>query len=179
VVKVVSRGRLVVVLLPRSPIRRQTTVYLRRALGERALLPEHVGSTSVHGLAAKPVIDILLAVADSADEASYVPPLEAQGFILRIREPDWHQHRLLKTPYAEGSLHVFSMGCEEIDRMLTSRDRLRTHEDDRRLYEERKKLLAARTWKHMQDHAEVKTEVVISRVVIGDYRQPVGTLVAV
>ncbi len=69
---------------------------IRGALGERALMVEHVGSTSVPGLAAKPIIDILLVVADSADEASYVPDLEAVGYVLRIREPEWHQHRVFK-----------------------------------------------------------------------------------
>ncbi len=65
---------------------------IRAALGKKALLLEHVGSTSVPGLCAKPVIDIVLAVADSADEPSYIPPLEACGFALRFREPDWYQH---------------------------------------------------------------------------------------
>src|SRR5215831_13086698 len=67
---------------------------IEAALGGCALQIEHVGSTSVPGLAAKPVIDILLVVADSADEPSYVPALEAVGFVLRIREPGWHEHRL-------------------------------------------------------------------------------------
>src|SRR5260370_9961577 len=71
---------------------------IKTALGERAIKVEHVGSTSVPGLVAKPIIDILLVVADSADEPSYVPALEAPGYVLRIREPDWHQHRLLKGP---------------------------------------------------------------------------------
>ena len=69
---------------------------------------EHVGSTSVPGLAAKPIIDIVLAVADSADEAAYVPPMEAAGYVLRIREPDWHEHRLFKGPDTNVNLHVFS-----------------------------------------------------------------------
>jgi GrpB-like predicted nucleotidyltransferase (UPF0157 family) len=68
---------------------------IRAALGDRALLIEHVGSTSVPGLAAKPRIDIVLAVDDSSEERSYVPPLESAGYVLRIREPEWHEHRLL------------------------------------------------------------------------------------
>ena len=66
---------------------------IRAALADRALLIEHVGSTSVPGLAAKPHIDVLLAVADSSDEASYVPALEDAGYVLHIREPGWHEHR--------------------------------------------------------------------------------------
>lgn len=131
-----------------------------RALGERALQLEHVGSTSVPGLAAKPRIDILLVVPDSSDEASYVPALEAGGYVLRIREPDWYEHRVLKGPDTDVNLHVFSPGCVEIERMLCFRDWLRTHEDDRLLYMRAKRELAARAWKYVQQYADAKTEVV-------------------
>ena len=80
--------------------------------------------------------------------------------MLRIREPEWFEHRLLKTPHTDGNLHVFSAGCEEIDRMLAFRDWLRVHKDDRRLYEEAKRELAARTWKQTQNYADAKSEVV-------------------
>ena len=133
---------------------------IREALSDRVLLLEHVGSTSVPGLSAKPVIDIVLSVSNSADEAAYIPQLEGQGFVLRIREPGWYEHRLVKTPHARGNLHVFSAGCEEIDRMLMFRDWLREHEDERRLYENVKRELAARTWRHVQHYADAKSEVV-------------------
>lgn len=133
---------------------------VRTALGSRALLLEHVGSTAVPGLSAKPVIDMVLAVADSGDEPSYVPALRAQGFVLRIREPGWFEHRLLKAPQFDGNLHVFSAGCEEIGRMLAFRDRLRAHAGDRVLYETTKQQLAARTWRHAQHYADAKSEVV-------------------
>src|ERR1700737_4141802 len=71
---------------------------IQAALGERVLLIEHVGSTSVPGLAAKPRIDVLLVVEDSADEPAYVPALEAAAYVLRIREPDWYEHRVFKGP---------------------------------------------------------------------------------
>jgi len=133
---------------------------IRGVLGGRALLVEHAGSTSVPGLAAKPVIDIVLAVADSSDETSYVPALEAAGYVLRIREPDWYEHRLFKGPDTNINLHVFSQGCEEIDVMLAFRDHLRTDEADRELYERTKRELAARDWEYVQDYADAKTEVV-------------------
>jgi GrpB-like predicted nucleotidyltransferase (UPF0157 family) len=69
---------------------------VRVALGERVLLLEHVGSTSVPGLAAKPWIDMVLVVGDSADEPAYVPDLEVAGYVLRIREPDWYEHRMFR-----------------------------------------------------------------------------------
>jgi GrpB-like predicted nucleotidyltransferase (UPF0157 family) len=133
---------------------------IRAALGERALLLEHAGSTSVPGLAAKPIVDIVLAVPDSSSEDDYVPALEAAGFELRIREPDWYEHRMLKKAAPNVQLHVFSDGCVEIDRMLAFRDHLRTNEADRELYERTKRELGTRHWEYVQDYADAKSEVV-------------------
>jgi GrpB-like predicted nucleotidyltransferase (UPF0157 family) len=133
---------------------------IRAILGERVLQIEHVGSTAVSGLPAKPIIDILLVVADSADEQAYVAPLEEAGYVLRIREPDWHEHRVLKGPDTNVNLHVFSSGSDEIERMLAFRDRLRSHEQDRLLYERSKRDLAQQEWKYVQDYADAKSEVV-------------------
>ncbi len=133
---------------------------IHEILGDKVLLLEHVGSTSVPGLSAKPLIDMVLAIADSSDESSYVKPLEANGYTLRIREPDWFQHRLLKPPQINGNLHVFTHGCQEITRMLLFRDWLRDHAGERLLYEEAKHALAARTWKYTQNYADAKTEVI-------------------
>lgn len=133
---------------------------LAAALGKAALQIEHVGSTSVPGLCAKPIIDILLAVADSGDEAAYLPQMEAAGYTLRIREPEWFGHRMFKGPDTDVNLHVFSDGCPEIQRMLVFRHRLRTDEADRELYAQAKRRLAAQTWRHVQDYADAKTAVV-------------------
>src|SRR6187401_609033 len=133
---------------------------IRATLGERVVLLEHTGSTSVPGLAAKPIIDMTLAVPDSSDEESYAPALEAAGFVLRIREPDWHEHRVFKRPDADVNLHVFSSDCAEIERLLRFRDHLRRSEKDRLLYERTKVVLARRTWKYMQHYADAKTEVI-------------------
>ena len=138
----------------------QLKKHIHEALGDDLLLLEHVGSTSVPGLSAKPIIDMVLAVADSSDESSYVKPLEEKGYTLRVREPDWYEHRLLKAPDVQGNLHVFSDGCEEIEQMLLFRDWLRNHADDRLLYENTKRELAARTWKYTQNYADAKTEIV-------------------
>ncbi|MFC7330988.1 GrpB family protein [Marinactinospora rubrisoli] len=133
---------------------------VRAALGGAALRVEHVGSTSVPGLCAKPVIDILLAVADSADEAAYLPPLRQAGYTLRIREPGWYQHRLLNGPDTDVNLHVFSAGCPEIDRMPRFRDRLRADERDRDAYAATKRALAGQVWWHVQHYADAKSAVV-------------------
>jgi GrpB-like predicted nucleotidyltransferase (UPF0157 family) len=117
---------------------------VRAALGGRAMRLEHVGSTSVPGLTAKPIIDMCLVVEDSADEAGYLPMLEAAGYVLRVREEDWHQHRMFKGPAADINLHVFSAGCPEIERMLAFRDRLRGDRSARNLYDRTKQELAHR-----------------------------------
>lgn len=133
---------------------------LREALGERLIRVEHVGSTSVPGLAAKPIIDITLEVADTTAEAAYVDALEAAGYVLRIREPEWFEHRFFRTPDGTVQLHVFSAGCPETDRMLAFRDHLRGSPGDRDLYARTKRELAARPWKYMQQYADAKTAVV-------------------
>jgi GrpB-like predicted nucleotidyltransferase (UPF0157 family) len=130
------------------------------ALGERAVLIEHVGSTSVPGLAAKPIIDILVVVADSASEDAYLPAMEAAGYELRIREPDWHEHRMFVDPERTAQIHVLSEGDGEIERYLIFRHRLRTNEADRELYERTKRELAQREWKYVQNYADAKGPVV-------------------
>jgi GrpB-like predicted nucleotidyltransferase (UPF0157 family) len=133
---------------------------IRSALGDRALRIEHVGSTSVPGLPAKPVIDIDLVVPDSSDEEAYVPSLEEAGYVLRIREPEWFEHRLFKGPDTNVNVHTFSDGCSEVERMVAFRDWLRTHDDDRELYLRSKRELAAREWKYVQNYADAKSAVV-------------------
>jgi GrpB-like predicted nucleotidyltransferase (UPF0157 family) len=130
------------------------------AIGERALAVEHIGSTSVPGLAAKPIIDICLVVADSSDEASYVPELVAAGYELRVREPDFHEHRMLRTPAHDVHIHVFTVGSVEISRYLIFRDWLRRDDADRDLYASTKRALAQQDWPTMQHYAEAKSEVV-------------------
>src|SRR6266508_983839 len=149
---------------------------IRAALGNRALRIEHVGSTSVPGLAIKPVIDVLLVVADSADVQTYLAALDEAGYVLRIREPEWYEHRLFKRPDTNINLHVFSQGCSEIDRMLAFRDWLRSNDADRELYARAKRALAEREWKYVQYYADAKTEVVeeILERAMGATPEPLG-----
>ena len=133
---------------------------VREALGERALRIEHTGSTSVPELAAKPVIDMLLVVADSADEDSYLPHLERAGYTLRVREPRWHEHRMFRYTEPAVNLHVHTIGCPEIDRILTFRDRLRADARERLLYERAKRELAEKNWKYVQNYADAKSYVI-------------------
>lgn len=133
---------------------------IARALGDAALQVEHIGSTSVPGLGAKPIIDILLVVDNSSNEAAYLPHLESAGYVLRVREPEWHEHRMLRTPEKDVHLHVFSAGSPEIDRYLIFRNHLREHCGGRALYEETKRRLASQDWPVMNAYAEAKTEVI-------------------
>jgi GrpB-like predicted nucleotidyltransferase (UPF0157 family) len=153
-----------ITLAPYDPawpsIYEREAVRIRAALGPTVVRLEHVGSTSVPGLAAKPVIDIDLEVPDSTDEAAYVPLLEAAGYRFTVREPAWWQHRFFTRSVPKVQVHTFSRGCEEVDRMVAFRDWLRTHDDDRELYERTKRELAARTWAFVQDYADAKSEVV-------------------
>jgi len=116
---------------------------VRRALGERALLIEHVGSTAVPGLAAKPVIDVDLVVADPADEAAYVPALTAAGFALCVREPWWYEHRMLRGTEPTSQVHVFGPDSPEVERHRLFRDWLRGDADDRERYAAAKRDAAA------------------------------------
>jgi GrpB-like predicted nucleotidyltransferase (UPF0157 family) len=133
---------------------------IRAALADRVIRVEHAGSTSVPGLPAKPIVDIVLEVPDSAAEPDYVPDLEAAGYVLRIREPEWFEHRLFKGPDTNINLHVFTAGCAETDRMLLLRDWLRANAADRELYAAAKRELAARDWTYVQQYADAKTGVV-------------------
>jgi GrpB-like predicted nucleotidyltransferase (UPF0157 family) len=115
---------------------------------------EHVGSTSVPGLAAKPIVDIQVSVGPDLDAA--VGPLEEAGYLLRVRE---HGHRMLRTPAHDVHVHLWADPGEE-QRHLRFRDWLRANADDRELYARTKRELAARAWDDMNDYAQAKSPVI-------------------
>lgn len=127
------------------------------ALGDRVLRIDHIGSTSVSGLAAKPIIDIDLSVADPDDETAYVPDLERVGYVLRVREEG---HRMMRTPERDVHVHVCSLGSDWEQRHLVFRDWLRENPDDRQRYEDVKRSLAGRVWADMNDYADAKSDVI-------------------
>jgi GrpB-like predicted nucleotidyltransferase (UPF0157 family) len=139
----------------------EQTDRIREALDDRALLVEHVGSTSVPGLVAKPCIDILLSVADAGDDAAWSPDLERAGYVLRHRELfHGEPHRVFNAPDMNVNLHVLSQGSPESARLLGFRDWLRSHPEDADRYADAKRELAARHWRTMQDYADAKDDVV-------------------
>ena len=118
---------------------------------------EHIGSTAVPGLAAKPIVDIVVAVPDITDESAYLAPLLEAGYVLRVREPG---HRLVRTPSRAVHVHLYELGAAAIDEYLLLRDHLRSDEADRSLYESTKRSLLERGWSDMNDYADAKTEVI-------------------
>jgi len=144
------------------------------ALGAVALRVEHIGSTSVPGLAAKPIIDILVVVQESSEESAYLPPLERAGYVLRVREPHWHEHRMFRTPERDVHIHVYSAGCPEIQRNLIFRDRLRTNAEDRQRYAQTKRELATKDWSDMNEYAAAKTDVIESIIAAAEARDAIS-----
>lgn len=112
------------------------------------------------GLAAKPIIDILVVVADSSDEGTYLPQLEAAGYVLRVREPDFHEHRMMRTPEKDVHIHLYSSGSPEVERYLLFRNKLRADPDASKRYEDVKRSLSTQSWPDMNAYAEAKTKVV-------------------
>jgi GrpB-like predicted nucleotidyltransferase (UPF0157 family) len=133
---------------------------IRDALGDTAVEVEHVGSTSVPGLDAKPIIDIDLIVPDSTDEGAYIDRLVGLDYTFVLREPDWYEHRLLRHADPLTNLHVFGTGCEEYAQMIALRDAMRADDAVRDRYLDAKRALSARTWAYVQDYADAKSDVI-------------------
>ncbi|QAY74048.1 GrpB family protein [Agromyces protaetiae] len=132
---------------------------IRDALSPAPVEIEHIGSTSVPGLAAKPIVDIVVAVDDITAEEDYLEPLLSAGYVLRVREPG---HRMVRTPQRDIHVHVFERADPAIEEYLLFRDRLRTDADDRALYERTKRALIDQAWEDMNDYADAKTDVIVA-----------------
>lgn len=143
-------------------------VRIESAMGETARRIEHIGSTSVPGLAAKPIVDIQVSVDDPDDDVAFTAALEAAGYELRVREP---AHRMFRTPAGDVQVHVWPTGGDDARRHLLFRDWLRSHPDDRILYEETKRGLAGREWPDVNYYARAKgptIEAIMARATAGD-----------
>ena len=122
-----------------------------------AVRVEHVGSTSVPGLAAKPIVDVQLVVEEPDREERFGPALSRLGYHVRVREPG---HRMFRTPERDVHLHVWRAGSEDERRHLLFRDWLRRTPADCERYAAVKRQLAQRAWESMDDYAEAKTAVI-------------------
>lgn len=127
------------------------------ALAPAVVDVEHIGSTSVPGLSAKPIVDIVVAVVDITAEEDYLDALLAAGYELRTREPG---HRLVRTPNRDVHVHVYERGNAAIDEYLLLRDRLRNDAEDRALYETVKQSLMTQHWDDTNDYADAKSDVI-------------------
>jgi GrpB-like predicted nucleotidyltransferase (UPF0157 family) len=132
---------------------------IRNALAGVVIAVEHIGSTSVPGLAAKPIIDIVVTVPDITVEEEYLDPLVMAGYELRVREPG---HRLMRTPARDVHVHILQQGNPDFDEYLLLRDHLRADLNDRALYEQVKRALLAEDWDDMNAYAEAKTDVILA-----------------
>jgi GrpB-like predicted nucleotidyltransferase (UPF0157 family) len=129
---------------------------LAAALGSTALRIEHVGSTSIPGIAAKPVIDVEISVADIEDEAAFVPQIEALGWVLRSREQG---HRYFRDPAGTPrrvQVHVCQVGSKWEREHLLFRDYLRTHPERARAYEDLKRAASKRYETNRLAYTEAK-----------------------
>lgn len=139
------------------------------ALGAEALRIEHVGSTAVPGLAAKPIIDVLVTVSNIGDESSYGPALERAGYELRVREPE---HRMFRTPERDAHVHLWEERDPAVGRHLAFRDRLRESRSDRAEYERLKRSLSRRDWPDMNHYADAKGPLI--EAILARAAQPIG-----
>ncbi len=130
------------------------------ALGADALSIDHIGSTAVPGLDAKPIVDMLVTVEDSAAEDTYAPAMERCGYVLRVREPEHEEHRMFRTPELDVHVHVLSEGSPEIERYLRFRDALLAAPFLRARYQELKRSLAVQESQDMNAYARAKSKFV-------------------
>jgi GrpB-like predicted nucleotidyltransferase (UPF0157 family) len=143
---------------PSWPVRFQDELAkLTTALGTETTGIEHIGSTAVPGLAAKPIIDVLVTVADIEDESRYLPALQRAGYVLRVREPG---HRMVRTPGLDVHVHIWPDGDPAVTAYLALRNRLRSSITDRDLYAATKRRLARQDWPTMDHYAEAKSDVI-------------------
>jgi GrpB-like predicted nucleotidyltransferase (UPF0157 family) len=156
---------------PQWPVRFATrAAELHHILGDRARLIEHIGSTSVPGLAAKPIVDVVMGIDDPDDEPAFLPDLEAAGYELRVREP---RHRCLRIgePHEPVNLHCYPPEDAEVRKYLIFRERLRANDADRDLYERTKRKLAEREWPDINYYAEAKGPVIREILARGGWQE--------
>lgn len=119
---------------------------VEEALGDVAVRAEHVGSTAVPGLAAKPIVDLLVSVDTLEPRHRYVQPLEQLGYLFAPAPESPGRHFFAKPPQRPRShhLHVVEAGGKDEFRHLAVRDFLRIHPDEAARYAALKRRLVAR-----------------------------------
>jgi GrpB-like predicted nucleotidyltransferase (UPF0157 family) len=125
---------------------------------------EHVGSTSVPGLAAKPIIDIMIGLHDFSTVDALVPAIVALGYEYIPKYEDVMPYRrYFRRMLGEAHthhIHMVATGTEFWDRHLLFRDYLRANPDASDRYASLKRMLAEREWNDMNDYAAAKTDFI-------------------
>jgi GrpB-like predicted nucleotidyltransferase (UPF0157 family) len=135
----------------------QERARISAALGPVARRIEHVGSTSVPGLAAKAIVDVLVSVDDPDDDGAFVLAMCSAGYSLRVIEPE---HRMFRPPSRDLHVHVWQAGSHHERRHLLFRDWLRVDAGDRKRYESVKRALAEQEWETVQHYSDAKNDVI-------------------
>jgi GrpB-like predicted nucleotidyltransferase (UPF0157 family) len=141
---------------------------LAEVLGSTARRIEHVGSTAVPGLPAKPLIDIEVSVDDLEDESGYVPSIEALGVQLRSRDLEHRFFRPFSGLPREVHIHVCALDGQWEKRHLLFRDYLRTDAPARQAYATSKKLAAKRWSDDRVAYGEAKDDQIRELMVAAD-----------
>jgi GrpB-like predicted nucleotidyltransferase (UPF0157 family) len=135
---------------------------ISEALGVVARRVDHVGSSAVPGLAAKPIVDIQVSVPDVEDEASYLDPLVSVDYQLRVREQG---HRMFRTAAFDVHVHVCDAGSDWERRHLLLRDWLRRSAADHEAYGNLKLRLQQEDWETMNHYADAKSGLIAEMTV--------------
>lgn len=152
---------------------RQTVELLKNLLGNNAADIQHIGSTAVNGICAKPIIDIAVGVSRVDDILSFNNVLEENGFILRGQDiPGQYLYVRGENDCRTHHIHIVAYGSEEWNNYVNMRDYLNCHEDDARAYSELKESLARQYPDDRQTYTEKKSEL-INRILLraGEWRE--------
>ena len=141
---------------------------LAPALGSAVVRIEHVGSTSVPGLAAKPIVDIQVSAAKVDDEASYAPAIEALGVALRSRDSEHRYFRPAGNRKRDVQIHVTQAGTAWERTHLLFRDYMRSHPDAARAYAEMKRAAASRYTDDRIAYNESKTDFILDHLELAE-----------
>ena len=130
---------------------------LRAALGDVALRIDHIGSTSVPGLAAKPIVDVQISVADFEPLDAYRRPLERLGYVFRAENPERTKRYFRESPGQRRThIHVRRAGSFSEQLALLFRDYVRAHSAEADAYAALKRELAESHRHDRQAYTEAK-----------------------
>lgn len=129
-------------------------------LQDKIVTVEHIGSTSVPGLGAKPIVDILLGVRKISDADGFIPKMIELGYEYRNNFENVMPYRRYFTKPGFYHIHTVEVTSEFWRRHLLFRDYMRAHDEIRDAYFKTKSKLAEQEWDDTNDYAYAKTEFI-------------------